>query len=1288
MPYFDGMDQVVLEAPLDGYTSTAANELVAYLMRMSGRPWRVVQGLSLDRAVRLKLDPAVATPGSAGTETVRTEISPAGITITGASPVAVRHGAYLLLESLGVRWYFSNPAWEVVPAALRDPVLGITVRTPRYFERRLSNPIGYLVADAANGQLKWEAWERHNCLPSDKLYEIRHSWSDFFNRQALAAADPTSVCYVPTSTLPRQVIASHPLVVQTALAYARTRIALPTPAGPLGEALTRMAVPISPEDGATIFECEYYAPGSITNVQLITDEVFRLANTVAEQLAAEFPGKMAAVLSYSWYSRLPNFPLSPNLIVQCTDFVRSPTPGQEALAARVQAFKATGAQVGTYLYLDVWPWWRDRIDPPGKFAGHVAQVRESRDLDVGHFAGEISDGWGAKGRLYWLAARSAWEPAFDPDALLDDFYTHAFGLAKLPMERYWRRLDDSGPTAIAYPLAFKALHEALGLAGDAAVRARIRHVILYTYFWWRWSNTVEGIGDGLAGVNRAAIEALYVFAQRVRREAIIVARQHWDACAAYLQARYGAAAPVGFPDQPYTDAEVDGMLAEAVLATNALAAQEVTQLAIRDLQPGQLTSLGRTDLPLSAPDLGRLWDARFAAGRLPADILVLAPGPGLLSATLGGSAPVAAPAEWLAPDGTVLAVAPPLTQVAFVIAPITFSVTVPAAGLYILRTYRYEVQVLNVNAPAALDVTLPHIWWMLPALREYYCVVEPGQPVLSVAASAHIGSDARPLVLQLTSPSGLITAAALVPDAGGQVQVLAPEPGVWKVGASGNSDRLTFTFSGMVPLLWHDPVNMLTLAGTNAAVLSFVPGSLVAPASVMAGETFQAVTQVQNTGGALGTVSLRAVFAGFVYTSAPQTVLAGQTGPLALAVIAGTVTASELLTVELLDGAGAVLGSLSAVVETIAFSPPIILPPPPPPPDISIAFVTVPPSVEVGASLAVSLMLTNLGGQDGQAVPQVDISGIPGTAQSGPTLTVPAGGQVSHSFTLSIPADAAPGVNTIAFMASDPITGVTLDYVSGTISITAPAPPPPPPVTPLPPTAAFSVNPDNGVAGVTTFFFTDQSTGLVETWSWEFGDGFTSADPAPLHIYEAAGSYMPRLTVSGPGGSAAAQYAAPGLYVVAAPTQPPVVPIPTYTPAVAPQGGGADFHVIVINETTSVLEVTVRAGVEVSLSGVGAALGVSIGQTVVGEVQVTLQPGEQREVVVPIRLDPSTTPGAYTVVISVVETATGAVLGESVFPNALAVTQPSQAGTLGILAGIGAAVIGVMLIRRTPKRRG
>ena len=72
-----------------------------------------------------------------------------------------------------------------------------------------------------------------------------------------------------------------------------------------------------------------------------------------------------------------------------------------------------------------------------------------------------------------------------------------------------------------------------------------------------------------------------------------------------------------------------------------------------------------------------------------------------------------------------------------------------------------------------------------------------------------------------------------------------------------------------------------------------------------------------------------------------------------------------------------------------------------------------------------------------------------------------------------------------------------------------------PPVVPL---ASFTGAPIFGM-GPLDVQFADASTGLVTTWSWNFGDGATSTERNPLHPYALAGRYTVALTAGNVSGT-------------------------------------------------------------------------------------------------------------------------------------------------------------------------
>ena len=70
----------------------------------------------------------------------------------------------------------------------------------------------------------------------------------------------------------------------------------------------------------------------------------------------------------------------------------------------------------------------------------------------------------------------------------------------------------------------------------------------------------------------------------------------------------------------------------------------------------------------------------------------------------------------------------------------------------------------------------------------------------------------------------------------------------------------------------------------------------------------------------------------------------------------------------------------------------------------------------------------------------------------------------------------------------------------------------------LPPVADLAAQPVGGIYDM-SIGFTDLSTGVIDSWLWQFGDGATSTEQNPTHAYASSGSYDVTLTVTGPGGS-------------------------------------------------------------------------------------------------------------------------------------------------------------------------
>jgi len=68
------------------------------------------------------------------------------------------------------------------------------------------------------------------------------------------------------------------------------------------------------------------------------------------------------------------------------------------------------------------------------------------------------------------------------------------------------------------------------------------------------------------------------------------------------------------------------------------------------------------------------------------------------------------------------------------------------------------------------------------------------------------------------------------------------------------------------------------------------------------------------------------------------------------------------------------------------------------------------------------------------------------------------------------------------------------------------------------PEVSFTANSYTGIVPLSVQF-TDTSTGMPESWEWNFGDNSSSFQQHPEHVYKKSGVYTVSLTVTGPGGT-------------------------------------------------------------------------------------------------------------------------------------------------------------------------
>jgi PKD repeat protein len=102
-----------------------------------------------------------------------------------------------------------------------------------------------------------------------------------------------------------------------------------------------------------------------------------------------------------------------------------------------------------------------------------------------------------------------------------------------------------------------------------------------------------------------------------------------------------------------------------------------------------------------------------------------------------------------------------------------------------------------------------------------------------------------------------------------------------------------------------------------------------------------------------------------------------------------------------------------------------------------------------------------------------------------------------------------PGIYSVSLTVTDSSGAEQTEFKEGFIVVETAAP-----------LHAEFTAPERMSSEKTVVKFVDQSSGEITEWLWDFGDGTTSNEQNPMHVYITPGSYTVTLTVYGPEGSA------------------------------------------------------------------------------------------------------------------------------------------------------------------------
>ncbi|MBI5003548.1 DUF4838 domain-containing protein, partial [Candidatus Kaiserbacteria bacterium] len=201
-----------------------------------------------------------------------------------------------------------------------------------------------------------------------------------------------------------------------------------------------------------------------------SDQTFFIANKCAQMVRAEFSDASVILLAYAGHATPPSISLEPNVIVEITPYRFQPMPTEDFIA-QWQA-KATTMAAYDYWTIPVWsPDW-----PSFDYLNLTkTKLQYLYANNVRGLTDETTSGGGAMGIGHYVAEHLMWDINLNDKALIDEWYTLAFGPAKAPMKRMMERWAlGYRPGAIEWGTSYQDINQAEQLAaGNTAVQARV-----------------------------------------------------------------------------------------------------------------------------------------------------------------------------------------------------------------------------------------------------------------------------------------------------------------------------------------------------------------------------------------------------------------------------------------------------------------------------------------------------------------------------------------------------------------------------------------------------------------------------------------------------------------------------------------------------------------------------------------------------------------------------------------------------------------------------------------------
>lgn len=361
------------------------------------------------------------------------------IFIYGDHSEGLRNGMYWYLQELGFRWYFPGDLWRKIPNRQRNLKNVDKVVIPDFSNRSFSGGGGFPnrhPGDPSNiVRTEWTKWKHRN-LFGEEVQGGGHAWQDFVKRnkevlfkhpeylaEKLDAKKPnfrTKLC-VGNEGLVQLFIADRKKKLEESISrYGVTH-------------LKAQSISVEPSDGGGHCKCR-----KCTKIGTVSDQVFYLANRVADAFQKKYPSVKVSLLAYNEHSAVPSIDLHKNLFVTIVPYGFQHETMPEAF---VENWSKKTDNLQSYHY------WGLLISRKGKPVENflrrpVEELKLLQKYKVSGIRLETTYSIGAAGIPLYLLSKIAFDATSNVTQLADELMTDCFGEGKDIMSRIFQRWSD------------------------------------------------------------------------------------------------------------------------------------------------------------------------------------------------------------------------------------------------------------------------------------------------------------------------------------------------------------------------------------------------------------------------------------------------------------------------------------------------------------------------------------------------------------------------------------------------------------------------------------------------------------------------------------------------------------------------------------------------------------------------------------------------------------------------------------------------------------------------------